>query len=188
MVMNISNIFVKYIKLREKLNQAKIYKIVDNTNENKYIGSTCKTLKGRLLKHKSNYKIFLKGNYCNVSSFDILKNNDYHIELLENCNIKTKKELLQREQYFIRNNECVNKYIPGRSLREYREDNKDKIKLYRNNNKDKIKESSKNYYIVNKDKINEKFDCECGGKYIKTHKSRHIKSLKHQEFIQRTLT
>ena len=61
--MNIGNIFVKYIKLREKLNKAKIYKIIDNTNQNVYIGSTCKTLKERLTKHKNNYKLFLKGTY-----------------------------------------------------------------------------------------------------------------------------
>ena len=41
----IENIFVKYIKLREKLNEAKIYKITDNTNNNVYIGSTCDSLK-----------------------------------------------------------------------------------------------------------------------------------------------
>ena len=29
-----ANIFVKYIKLRTELNEAKIYKIVDNTNNN----------------------------------------------------------------------------------------------------------------------------------------------------------
>ena len=41
----IENIFVKYIKLREKLNEAKIYKITDNTNNNVYIGSTYDSLK-----------------------------------------------------------------------------------------------------------------------------------------------
>ena len=94
--MNIENIFVKYIKLRSKLDKAKIYKITDNTNNNIYIGSTCGSLKKRLSVHKSNYKRFIKGLFHNVKSFDIIKNNDYNIELLENCNIKTKQELLAR--------------------------------------------------------------------------------------------
>ena len=171
--MNIKNLFVKYIKLRNKLDKAKIYKMIDNTNDNVYIGSTCKTLKERLISHKCSYNRFLKGLYNNVKSFDIIKNNDYHIELLENCNIKTKQELFQRERYYIENNECLNKYIPGRTDKEYREANKDKIKIY---------------YDVNKDKINIKrnqmIDCECCGKFTIRNKARHIKSQKHQEFIK----
>ena len=196
---------VMNIKLREKLDQAKIYKIIDNTNGNEYIGSTCQSLKRRLSIHKSGYKRFLNGLGYNVKSFDIIKNDDYKIELIENCDIKTKQELISQERFFIENNECINKVIPGRTDKEYKEDNKDKIKessknyyidnkdkikLYREDNKDRAKAYNKNYRIVNKDKIkiqtNEKFDCECGGKYIKTHKSRHLKSLKHQKFIKKT--
>ena len=72
----IENIFLKYIKLRNKLDKAKIYKIVDNTNDNIYIGSTCGSLNKRLAVHKSTYNFFLKGLYGNIKSFDILKNND----------------------------------------------------------------------------------------------------------------
>ena len=197
--MNIKTLFVKYIKLRNKLSKAKIYKIIDNTNDNVYIGSTCKTLKERLISHKCSYNRFLKGLYNNVKSFDIIKNNDYHIELLENCNIKTKQELFQRERYYIENNECLNKVIPGRSRietikayneankdkqREYRDTNKDKVKAYReayrNTNKDKIKA----FRDANKDKQNEKCECECGGKFTISNKACHFKSTIHQKFIK----
>jgi hypothetical protein len=167
--MPIENIFIKYIKLRNKLNEAKIYKIVDNTNNNVYIGSTCKTLKYRLSKHKCNYKIFLKGLYGNTKSFDIIKNDDYKIELLEDCNIKTKQELLSRERYFIQNNNCVNKNIPGnfdKGCQQYQKD-------YRDTNKDKINIKKK-----------EKFDCPCGGQYTYVNKSQHIKSRKHLNFLK----
>ena len=44
---------------------AKVYSYVEYNGKvyinNKYIGSTCKTLKNRLSKHKSHYKYFLKG-------------------------------------------------------------------------------------------------------------------------------
>ena len=167
--MKIENIFENYIKLRSKLNKSKIYKIVDNTNQNVYIGSTCKTLKNRLSVHKCDYKRFLKGSFNNVRSFDILKNNNYKIELLEKCNIKTKQELLARERYFIENNECVNKCIPCRY---------DKGNL----------QYQKDYYIENKDiikiKKNEKFICQCSGNYTYAHKQRHLKSNKHQNYLQ----
>ena len=156
--MSIENLFEKDTKLRNKLDNAKIYKIVDNTNDNKYIGSTCKTLKTRLSEHKSDYKRFLKGLYHNVKSFDIIKNNDYNIELLEDCDIKTKNELLARERFFIENNECLNKVIPGRTKKEYK--------------------------IVNKDKVNEKFNCECGCKYTRCNKSHHIKTTKHLNYLK----
>ena len=51
----------------------------------------------------SNYKAYLKGLYGNNTSYDVIKNNDYKIELLEACNIKTKEELYTRERYFIKN-------------------------------------------------------------------------------------
>jgi len=162
MVMNIKTLFVKYIKLREKLDNGKIYKIVDNTNDNIYIGSTCDSLKNRLSKHKASYKSFLKGLINNIKSFDIMKNNNYKIELLENCDIKTKQELLQRERYYIENNECLNKIVPGRNKKEYYDVNKDKINIKRN----------------------QMIDCECGRKYTIRNKARHLKSTKHQEFIK----
>jgi len=204
--MKIENIFENYIKLRSKLNNAKIYKITDNTNQNVYIGSTCNSLKNRLMQHKYDYKRFLNGLYHNIKSFDIIKNGDYKIELLENCNIKTKQELLAIERYYIENNECLNKNIPGnfdKGCQQYHKDyyieNIDKIKEYYNNNKDKIKKSQKDYYInnkrklldkaneynaKNKDKLQQKFICQCGGNYTYANKQQHLKSNKHQNYLK----
>ncbi|RZJ99361.1 MAG: hypothetical protein EOO43_26640 [Flavobacterium sp.] len=59
----------------------KIYKIIDNTNGNIYIGSTAEpTLARRLAKHKSDYKRYLEGKSRYVtSSFGILDNEDYSL-------------------------------------------------------------------------------------------------------------
>ena len=124
MVMDIKTLFVKYITLRNKLNKSKIYKIIDNTNNDVYIGSTCCSLKQRLSNHKSDYKAYLNGLGGNTRSFGIIKNNNYKIELIEDCNIKTKQELLSRERFYIDNNECLNKNIPGRTQKEYEETKK----------------------------------------------------------------
>ena len=176
--MKIETLFVKYIKLRNKLNNGKIYKIVDNTNNNVYIGSTCCSLKTRLTVHKSDYKRFLNGLFHNVTSFEIIKNNNYKIELLEDCNIKTKQELLARERFFIKNNECLNKYIPGscdKGIQQYK-------KQWYIDNKDKLNNIHKAYNAKNKDKANEKFVCQCGGRYTRCGKSIHNKSNKHINF------
>ena len=187
-MVGIENIFVKYIKHRERLDKAKIYKLIDNSNDKVYIGSTCRSLNQRLSEHKSGYKRFLKGLYYNTKSFDIIKNNDYKIDLIENCKIKTKEELIERERYYIENNDCLNKIIPGRTEKEWRDANKDKILIkrgdYYNDNKDKIIKSQKAYNNKNKDELNEKFDCECGGKYLYSHKAHRTNTIKHQNFLQ----
>tara|TARA_R110000796_G_scaffold114724_1_gene226434 strand:- start:670 stop:1065 length:396 start_codon:yes stop_codon:yes gene_type:complete len=104
----------------------KIYRIVDNTNGNVYIGQTIQTLKVRLLRHKNDYKT--GGHTC--SSRDIIKNGDYRIELIEETDDKS------RERYWIENTDCVNERIPGRTKKEYYQDNKEKKKEYdKNKNK-----------------------------------------------------
>ena len=50
-----------------------------------------------------------------------------------------KEQLNKREGEIIREIGTVNKYIAGRTLKEYYEDNKEKRKEYRETNKDKIK-------------------------------------------------
>jgi len=122
----------------------KIYKIIDNTNDDTYIGKTEQTLTERLSKHKYDYKT---GKNC--SSCIILKNGDYKIELVEETDDET------RERYWIENIECVNKNIPGRTDKERYQDQReyrlDKQKKYNENNKDKIKKYKKEYQLNNKD-------------------------------------
>ena len=44
----------------------------------------------------------------------------------------------------------------------------------------------KENYIKNKDKLQEKINCICGGQYSFQHKLRHEKSEKHSHFINKT--
>ena len=50
--------------------------------------------------------------------------------------------------------------------------------------KEYLKEYKKKYYNKNKDIINEKYTCECGGKYTQNNKSKHINTKKHKSFIE----
>ena len=139
----------------------KIYKIVDKTNNNIYIGSTAeKYLSRRLQHHISHYKQYIDGKIKYMTSFEIFKNNHFEILLLETYPCNSRYELEQKERYYIENNTCVNKNIPTRTDKEYREVNKDKKKEYdkeyRENNKTELNQKSKEYYEKNKSKINQK--------------------------------
>ena len=46
-----------------------------------------------------------------------------------------------------------------------------------------MKKKKKEYREKNQDKIKEKLNCECGGKFTYSNKSMHLKSKKHLNFI-----
>ena len=127
--------------------------------------------------HKSHYKYWKKTNNNYVTSFNIVQYDDCDIILLENYSCQNKNELHARERHWIEQLNCVNKIVPTRTQKEYREDNIDQIKEYDNNrhhnerknneqyqekvkeyreqNKEKKTESDKKYYNNNKEKIKE---------------------------------
>jgi len=169
-----------------------------------YYGSTTRPLNVRFSGHKRDFK-----NNKQVSSKILFEWGNVKINLLEEIQYENKKELLDRESYYIRNLKCVNKEIPGRTNKEWRTDNKDKVKLYnekwRNNNgniinkknkeyreknKEKLKEIKKKYRDENKDKIKEytkiKITCDCGSELRKADILRHKKTQKHKvyEFLK----
>jgi hypothetical protein len=177
--------------MEEKLKVGKIYKIIDNTNGNIYIGSTTQKLNIRLNEHKSEYNRYLKGkSQTHCTSFEIIKNNDYRIEIIKYVIYKDKIELHLRERYYIENNECVNIVIPLRTRKEWRNDNKDYIKEWRNDNKEyhkdyynNNKEHYKDYYNNNKEHYKIKYQCECGSSIGQSVKQKHFRTLKHINFI-----
>jgi len=115
----------------------------------------------------------------------------YHIDNAEHrkefnkqyCLDNAEKIKERTKQYYIDNADKINK-----KHTQYVIDNADKLKeqqkQYRVNNADKIKEKNKQYRVNNADKMKEKHTCECGGKYIIVNKSQHIKTAKHQNYLQ----
>ena len=105
------------------------------------------------------------------------KYDDVRIELIEEYPCENKMVLERREGEHIRNNNCINKMVSGRTQKEWREDNKDKLQ-----------EICKEYYENNKEeilaKMREIITCECGCEITKNHISRHKASKKHIEFIK----
>ena len=151
-------------------NCSKIYKIVDNTNGNIYIGSTTQKLTQRLGEHTRKYKLYCNEKYGYTSSFDIIKNDNYEIILVQEVNCNNKEQLLKIEREHIEANKCVNLNLPSRTYKEHYEANKEKrkeqMKQYYDLNRDKIREQqqkyrenneySKYYYEANKKKICDK--------------------------------
>ena len=147
---------------RNKYNSSKIYKICSNKTNKIYIGSTTQTLAKRLYHHVSQYTSYnIDNSKVYVSSFEIIKLEDYYISLIEEHNYNNKQQLVNREGEIIKLNLniVVNLQIAGRTLREWRFDNKEKIaeqtKQYDIINKDRVKEVKRQYRLLNKEKIAE---------------------------------
>ena len=142
----------------------KIYKIVSNTDSDKcYVGSTTKKyLSSRLAHHKcvySKYKVNEFGKFTVFDLFDEFGVDNCQIFLVESCSCNSKDELHARERFYIETMNCVNKYIPGRTDKEYTKDNKEKnikrAKEYYLQHTEKKKEYLKEYCIQNKEKKRE---------------------------------
>lgn len=150
----------------------KIYCIRSYQTDKVYVGSTTQPLSKRLYDHKRCYKRFLNGKYGYTTSFEIVKYDDCYIELIIEISCDNVNQLRKYEGNYIRNMNCVNKMIAGRTQKEWRKDNKDKIKQYRINTKDKINEWHKTKHI-----------CNCSSSYTNRNKARHFKSKKHKRYI-----
>jgi hypothetical protein len=129
--------------------RGKIYKLVNDTSDNVYIGSTAQTLAKRIGGHRNDYKKYLEGKDKNITSFKLFENDSkVSIILIEEYPCNNKMELERRERYYIESMKCLNKVVPTRTWKEYK-------KEYNETNKDKILKHMKEYYETNKDKISE---------------------------------
>ena len=132
----------------------KIYTIRSHQTDKIYIGSTTQPLSKRLSYHKTQYKQYLNGKSPFITAYDILQYEDAYIELLEEYPCDNREQLFKKEGELIRGgSNCVNKRIEGRTNKQYKEDNKDKIKEYQKEYNEQNKEQKKEYYQQNKDKI-----------------------------------
>ena len=110
--------------------RGKVFSIRSHQTDDVYIGSTISPLSKRFACHKQGFKewkVGKKNRY--MASYEILKYDDAYIELIEEFNCNSRMELLKQEGKIIRSTEnCVNKRIQSRTPKEYRDDNKEKIK------------------------------------------------------------
>ena len=157
---------------------ATVYKFVNKlNNECLYVGSTF-NYNRRIRDHKSNCNN-IKTRCYNYPIYKYIRNltnqiNDIEFVIILTMNTDNKKELHSLEAKFINElRPLCNKYIPNRTIKQYRIDNKvnssNYNRKYNINNKEKIKEHN-----------NKKNICDiCNGKYTTSNKTRHNKSKKH---------
>ena len=130
--------------------KTKIYKIWSPNSEKVYVGATVQTLAQRMGKHRKPSN--------DTQSKLIIDLGDAKIELLEEYPCISKMESDKKEGEYIRKLDCVNKHIIGRTMKEWREDNKEKLaekrKAYREANLEKVREQERpRYSIRDKEKI-----------------------------------
>ena len=173
-----------------------IYKITSEQTDKCYVGSTINDINHRFSKHKCCYKKYIDGNYCYITSFEVLQYGDAKIDLIDEIQFEDKKELIDLETKYIRELNSVNKRIENRTNKEYQkqyhQEHKDKLnqqkKQYRQDNRDKLSERHKQYYNKNKDELCEKrkqkITCECGSICSIYAISRHKRTKKHLDYIK----
>ncbi len=136
-----------------------------------YIGHTT-DFKSRKRSHKNSCN--KEHNKCyNYNVYNFIRNNggwdNWEMIMIEYYPCNTNLEATKRERELIEELKAtLNSYIPTRTRKEYREDNKI------------ILSTKEQQRIANcKTQIN----CECGGFYKLTNKSCHIKTKRHQNYI-----
>ena len=156
---------------------SKIYKL-ESPSGLIYVGSTSEpTLARRLAGHKRCYNVWKGGNKKRyVSSIKLFEEDEDNvlIYLIENFPCNTKDELRAREGFYIKQLKCVNKVIAGRDKKTYMSEHKEEKKQY-----------DLQFRELNKEKICKKNICECGGSFLTKHKTTHLKTTKHLNYIKK---
>lgn len=142
-----------------------VYKLsIDNEINNIYIGSTFRNLKQRLAEHK--YDIRNERRCKKKIEYFKDRTNDIKISIIEKCGDITKKELLEREKYYINSfKPTLNELCPIREVGECK-------KLYYIKNRERI--------LLMRKQIVKCPNCSCD--ITINNLSRHLKTKKCKNF------
>ena len=173
----------------------KIYCIRNWLDDDIYIGSSCQPLSKRFQTHKDNRKGYKRDRklYAKMNELGIDK---FYIELVEEYPCDNVEQLRRREGEIIREKKPIlNKQIAGRTIQEWREDNKEYIqedkRQYHLQNQEKFNEKCRKWYRDNPDKVKayrtEIIECPCGVNFTKHHKARHFKSQRHINYLNNNI-
>lgn len=186
-----------------------IYRIALKSDETEcYIGSTC-NFKHRMENHKYDCKTESRPNY-NGQLYTFIREkggwDNFEFDIIEEYPCLNKEELYIRERYWIELVSTLNSDIPGRTFKEWYNDNIDdqkekrkvynkknaeyisnRYKLYCEKNAEKLDGRCRKYYRENRgeilEKIKKKFTCICGQVSTIAHKARHERNQIHQKYL-----
>ena len=128
----------------------KIYKLVNDINDNFYVGSTVNSLAKRKYWHRTKGSMMpgVKAIYDEIG-WDQLK-----IVLVENFPCDSNDELRQRERFWYDElKPDLNRQRPWVGVEEAKQETKQRNEQYQQDNVDKIKQQQKEYREANVDKI-----------------------------------
>ena len=142
-----------------------------------YVGSTCQSLSKRLSKHRREVNSRKSQTIPPYIKMREIGKEHFYIELLEEYPCNNNEQLRAREGHYIREKGTLNGRIEERTHKEWKEENKERLKDYRKNRWETVKEK---HAAIRK----MRFTCECGGEMCNASKSRHLKSQKHQTYLK----
>jgi hypothetical protein len=174
-----------------------IYRIFHNDSDIQYVGMTMKSLYERWQRHVSEHKS--TGGKCSIHHHMLEHGiESFQIVELKKYNVIDEKHLKVYETLWINKLKCVNRNVsfsPITNVQRVRvwtklnkETSRAQRKQYRETNKEMFQMKNKDYYASNKDVINDKrknerYLCDCGSELRKSDKSEHLKSVKHNNWI-----
>ena len=112
--------------------------------------------------HRKDYKTWKAGRTHSTSCYKLFDKygvDNLDIILLESVNAKSYDELISRETYYFKKLKCVNLCLPKNEERTF------------------TNEKRKEYKKL-------KYNCDCGSELRISHKFRHNKTIKHQEYMK----
>ena len=142
-----------------------IYLVKSSACDDVYIGSTSRSISSRFAEHLYQFRV-KKGN-CSVNR--ILENGIEHVtyEILEQVDTNDRRDLLQRERYWIeQNHTAINQNLPAR-------DTQDTLRIYSERAKEKRRA------------ITKPTKCECGYTYYYGRKNEHDKTRRHIAYLSK---
>ena len=175
--------------MTERYAHSKIYKLVNDVDDEIYVGSTCMPLRKRLNSHRRCARS--KPRLPAYDHLDEIGWDNVHIVLLKEYNLENKEEILAKERHWYdKLKPELNRYRPRVSQEERVEERREYDAAYYETNADKIKERGREYHAANADRRNDylrryrrqRLVCECGGSYLERTKDRHLKTKKHLSF------
>ena len=168
--------------MENKQNRGKIYKVVNNVDDEIYVGSTVLKLSKRLDAHRQASKVPLRQNVPLYKKMVEIGPKNFSIYLLVDCQCDNKEQLLRKEREYVEKlKPSLNKASPWRDDGEQLE----VMKLYYQTNREEIKRNNAEYHKKNREHIltrnNQKIQCTCGHTYSHGNKSTHLKTAYHNK-------
>jgi hypothetical protein len=164
------------------MNRGRVYKIVNDVDDDIYIGSTTTKLGKRWSNHKAHAKIHPNRTiYSKMNSIGI---EHFQIVLIERLRCDNKKILRDREQHYIELYQpTLNTYTAYTGIAI----NDDYDKQYHINNREHRIEQMKQYHIENRERrlkqMSKKCQCVCGRTYTYVNKIQHQKTRIHNKTV-----